>query len=108
MPGSLTSAGSAKSVRKAADRHRVATEFYSPPFTLLEIPDLRLAAWFLWITPLLAARSSNLAAWLAAVLAVSMSFAAIAASTFLIAVLTSDLTALLRSLAFSLVIIRFF
>jgi hypothetical protein len=51
-----------------------------------DTPDLRFAAWFLWMTPLLAALSSARFAAVAASVAASLSPAAAAASTFLMAV----------------------
>ena len=69
--------------------------------------DLRLAAWFLWMTPLEAALSSaRLAAW-ASVVALSLSPAATASLKRRTAVRRPDLTALLRWRDFSLVLMRF-
>src|SRR5450759_165115 len=72
------------------------------------MPLLRLAAWFLWTTPLLAALSSaRFAAWSFSV-AAALSPAVTASWTFLIAVLTSERTDLFLACAFRLVSMRFF
>src|SRR5690242_2752298 len=68
--------------------------------------DLRLAAWFLWMTPLLAALSSLREAAARAVAAASASPAAIAVRTERTAVRSSDFVALLRRRRFSLVRLR--
>src|ERR1700753_3196634 len=75
-------------------------------FTLLASADFLCAAWLAWMTPLEAALSSSReAAW-----ASSCAFAASPDSTasrvLRIAVFSEDLTAFLRWLAFSLVLIR--
>jgi len=77
-------------------------------FAAFMMPDLRLAAWLLWMMPLLAALSSRVEAESAAALAASASPASIAVCTFLMAVFSSDLNARLRWCAFSLVRTRFF
>ena len=64
--------------------------------TCLAMPDLRLAAWFLWMTPLLAALSRALpAAWRAAVAAAASPESAAARKRRTV-VLRADLTATLR------------
>jgi hypothetical protein len=70
--------------------------------------DLRLAAWFLWMTPLLAALSSARVASRASAVAAAASPASAASRNLRTAVLTEDFTSLLRSRAFSLVRMRFF
>ena len=60
------------------------------------MPDLRLAAWFLWMTPLLAALSSALLAVCSAVAAASASPASAAVRKCRTAVFRADLTATLR------------
>ena len=60
------------------------------------IADLRLAAWFLWMTPLLTAMSSLRAAVRWAAIASSTLPAPAASRNLRIAVFSSDLTALLR------------
>src|SRR5699024_5719920 len=72
------------------------------------MPDLRLAAWLRWMTPLEAALSSLRAAERCAWTAASLSPLAAAARTFFTAVFTSDFTAWLRRRRFSLVRLRFF
>src|SRR5205085_7988942 len=62
----------------------------------LKIADLRLAAWFLWMTPFEAALSSLRPASLAKTIAVSLSPASAASRNLRTAVLRPDLTALLR------------
>ncbi len=59
--------------------------------------DLRLAAWFLWMTPLDAALSSLRVAARAASIAASLSPASAASRNLRTAVFRPDLTALLRS-----------
>src|SRR5689334_14765039 len=68
--------------------------------------DFLLAAWFLWMTPLLTALSSLREAARAASVAFSTSPASTASRARRIAVFSSDLTALLRCRAFSLVLFR--
>src|SRR5947209_19151839 len=68
--------------------------------------DLRLAAWFLWMTPLLAALSSSLVALRSAVVAAAASLPSAASRKRRTAVLSSDFTALLRSRRRSLVRLR--
>src|SRR2546422_11117991 len=68
--------------------------------------DFLLAAWLAWITPLLAALSSFLLASRSSTMALSLSPASAASRNFRIAVFTEDLTDLLRSRAFSFVLIR--
>lgn len=68
--------------------------------------DFLLAAWFLWMTPLATALSSARAAARWYSVAFSASPAAAASRALRIAVFREDLTALLRSRAFSLVLIR--
>src|SRR5687767_12564690 len=63
--------------------------------------DLRLAAWFLWMTPLDAALSSLRAAAAASALALSASPAAAASRKLRTAVFSADFTDLLRSWAAS-------
>ena len=70
--------------------------------------DLRRAALFLWMTPLLATRSSTLTASTVAACAASASPAAIATSAFLINVRASVRSGLLRSRRRSEMRIRFF
>src|SRR3954469_6903252 len=59
--------------------------------------DLRLAAWLVWMTPLLAALSSSREAVRSWVLAVAASPLSAASRNLRTAVLSSDFTALLRS-----------
>jgi hypothetical protein len=66
-------------------------------FTAFAKRETFLADVFLWNTPFVAALSITEVAFNNAAEAASLSFAATAASTFLIAVLTPDLIALLRS-----------
>ena len=68
--------------------------------------DLRFAAWLLWMTPLLAALSSCRHAARSATPVSSMSPASAASRNFLMDVFSEDLTALLRSLAFSFCLLR--
>src|SRR6476659_437917 len=68
--------------------------------------DLRLAAWFLWMTPLLAALSSSREAVLSWSAAVAASPPSAASRNRRTAVLSSDFTALLRSRRRSLVRLR--
>ena len=68
--------------------------------------DLRLAAWFLWMTPLLAALSSLTAAARMARVAASRSPASAASRNLRTEVFSSDLTALLRCRAFSFCLFR--
>src|SRR3984957_21143137 len=68
--------------------------------------DLRLAAWFLWITPLLAALSSLTDAARMASVAASTSPASAASRNLRTEVFSSDLTALLRCRAFSFCLFR--
>src|SRR5690349_494681 len=63
--------------------------------------DLRLAAWFLWITPLLAALSSLRAASRSSAVACSTSPVAAASLNLRTDVFSADLTDLLRSRRFS-------
>ena len=63
--------------------------------------DLRFAAWFLWMTPLLAAWSSLREASRSSTVAVSLLPAALASFSLRITVFSDDLTDLLRSRAFS-------
>src|SRR6478672_9824913 len=63
--------------------------------------DLRLAAWFLWMTPFEAALSSCLPASCAAVLACSALPDSAASRNLRTAVFSADFTALLRSCAAS-------
>src|SRR5688572_24125064 len=76
--------------------------------TFLEIADLRFAALFLCRTPLLTALSSFRLAATRAAAAASLSVDSTAVLTARMAVFSSDLTALLRRRAFSLVRMRFF
>src|SRR6266511_1321668 len=69
--------------------------------SFLAIADLRLAAWFLWITPLLTALSSLREASRSSSFASSASPAALAVLNLRIAVFNDDLTALLRTRRFS-------
>src|SRR5690349_12671303 len=62
----------------------------------LAMADLRLAAWFLWITPLLTALSSFLAAARSASFAASLSPEAAASRKERTLVFSADLTDLLR------------
>ena len=66
------------------------------PATCLARPDLRLAAWFLWMTPLLAALSSCLAATWNAVAAAAASPDSAAERTRRTAVFRAERTATLR------------
>src|ERR1700757_238502 len=68
--------------------------------------DLRLAAWFLWMTPLLTALSSLMLAARIAASAASALPASAASRNLRIAVFSSDLTALLRRRAFSFCLLR--
>src|SRR3954465_11296837 len=74
--------------------------------TCFEIALLRLAAWLAWMTPFEVALSSFLVARRSASSAFFLSPAAIAAWVARMAVLSSLLTALLRSCAFLLVPMR--
>jgi hypothetical protein len=74
--------------------------------TCFAIDDLRFAAWFSWMTPLLTALSSFLDAFASAFSAAALSPAAIASRVRRTSVFSSLLTALLRSRAFSLVLLR--
>src|SRR5512139_326780 len=76
------------------------------PAACLAIADLRLAAWFLWMTPLLTALSSLRQALRISALAFSTSPVSEASRNLRIAVLSSDLTALLRRRAFSFCLLR--
>src|SRR5260370_34493540 len=68
--------------------------------------DLRFAAWLLWMTPLLEALSSWRHAARSATPVSSMSPDSAAWRNFLMDVFSEDLTALLRSLAFSFCLLR--
>src|SRR5262252_4881984 len=68
--------------------------------------DLRFAAWFLWITPLLAALSRSRLASRMAASAASVSPASAASRNLRTLVFSDDLTALLRCLAFSFCLFR--
>ena len=72
----------------------------------LEIADLRLAAWFLWMTPLETALSSLRAASRPAASATSLSPASAASRNLRTAVFRPVLTALLRSCRFSFCLFR--
>src|SRR5690348_17033761 len=72
----------------------------------LAIADLRFAAWFLWMTPLLAALSRLCDAVRMATVAVSTSPASAASRNLRTAVFSDDLTALLRCRAFSFCLLR--
>src|SRR3954447_19859388 len=72
----------------------------------LAMPDLRLAAWFLWMTPLLTALSRALLAVARAVAAASASPASAAVRKRRTDVFRADLTATLRCRARSLVRFR--
>src|SRR3954466_14478458 len=74
--------------------------------TCLAMADLRFAAWFWWMTPLLAALSSFLVAVTSVASAALLSPELIASRVRRIAVFSSLLTALLRSCALSLVLLR--
>src|SRR5690242_2342338 len=67
----------------------------------LAIADLRFAAWFLWMTPLLTALSSLRDASRSSTAAASVLPASVASLNLRIAVFSDDLTDLLRSRAFS-------
>src|SRR5664280_2559246 len=72
------------------------------------MPLLRLAAWFLWMTPFVAARSSSRFAACRLARAAALSPAAIASLTFLTAVLTPLRTDLFAVAALAFVSTRFF
>src|SRR4051794_8203150 len=72
----------------------------------LAMPDLRFAAWFLWMTPLAAALSSCLLATCSAVAAASAFPASAAVRKRRTAVFRADLTATLRCRRRSLVLFR--
>src|SRR5262249_51389104 len=72
----------------------------------LAMADLRFAAWFLWITPLLAALSRLRLASRMASTAASVSPASAASRNLRTLVFSDDLTALLRCLAFSFCLLR--
>src|SRR5215475_519139 len=72
----------------------------------LAMADLRFAAWFLWITPLLAALSRPREASRMACTAASVSPASAASRNLRTLVFSDDLTALLRCLAFSFCLLR--
>src|SRR5690606_740927 len=73
----------------------------------LPMADFLLAAWFLWMTPLLTALSSFLPAMAKSSRASSAWPASAASRNLRTHVRSSDLTALLRSVAARLVLIRF-
>ena len=68
--------------------------------------DLRLAAWFLWITPLPAALSSLVKAARMVCVTFSVSPASAASRNWRTEVFSDDLTALLRTRAFSFCLLR--
>src|SRR5260370_13606810 len=70
------------------------------------IADLRFAAWFLWMTPLLAALSRLCDAVRMATVAASTSPESAASRNLRTAVFSDDLTALLRCRAFSFCLLR--
>src|SRR5215813_4847264 len=70
------------------------------------IADLRFAAWFLWMTPLLAALSRLRQASRMAAVAASVSPASAASRNLRTLLFSDDLTALLRCLAFSFCLLR--
>src|SRR5215467_10532967 len=72
----------------------------------LAIADLRFAAWFLWMTPLLAALSRLAHAVRMASVASATSPASAASRNLRTAVFSDDLTALLRWRAFSFCLLR--
>src|SRR5215510_15253829 len=72
----------------------------------LAMADLRFAAWFLWMTPLLAALSRLRQASRMATAAASASPASAASRNLRTLVFSDDLTALLRCLAFSFCLLR--
>src|SRR4249920_3779045 len=72
----------------------------------LAMADLRFAAWFLWIMPLLVALSRSRQASRMATVAASVSPASAASRNLRTLVFSDDLTALLRSLAFSFCLLR--
>ena len=72
----------------------------------LAIADLRLAAWFLWMTPLLAALSSWRVATWSATVASSMLPLSAASRNLRTCVRSADLVALLRMCAFSFCLLR--
>src|SRR5215470_1970771 len=72
----------------------------------LAIADLRFAAWFLWMTPLLAALSRLAHAVRMASVAPATSPASAASRNLRTAVFSDDLTALLRWRAFSFCLLR--
>jgi len=72
----------------------------------LAMADLRFAAWFLWIMPLLAALSRLRQASRMAATAASVSPASAASRNLRTLVFRDDLTALLRCLAFSFCLLR--
>ena len=77
-------------------------------FTAIDKREIFLEAFFLWYTPLEAALSIYTVAAFNAAKAVSLSFAAIAASTFLIAVFTLERIALFLAVFVSITLILFF
>src|SRR5688572_12274476 len=76
------------------------------PDSFLAIADLRLAAWFLWITPLETALSSLREASRMSAVAVSRSPPSDASWNLRTAVLSADLTDLLRKRRFSFCLLR--
>src|SRR5690606_6638739 len=72
----------------------------------LAIADLRLAAWFLWMTPLLTAWSSLREASRSRAAAASVSPVAAVSLNLRTAVLSEDFTALLRTRRFSFCLLR--
>src|SRR5258708_992510 len=72
----------------------------------LAIADLRFAAWFLWMTPLLAALSRLAHAMRMASVASATSPSSAASRNLRTAVFSDDLTALLRWRAFSFCLLR--
>src|SRR5205823_13482258 len=72
----------------------------------LAMADLRFAAWFLWMTPLLAALSRLSHAARIASVAAAASPASAASRNLRTAVFSDDLTALLRRRAFSFCLLR--
>ena len=77
------------------------------PLSALDSADFLLAAWFLWITPLLAALSSLRLVDTSNSAAFSLSPAWVASRNERTAVRSADFTDLLRSRARSLVRLRF-
>src|SRR5215469_15442397 len=90
----------------AAGKGRAGCQLLLSSAARLAIADLRFAAWFLWMTPLLAALSRLAHAVRMASVASATSPASAASRNLRTAVFSDDLTALLRWRAFSFCLLR--